>query len=188
MQTQVLLLNQIFPARPERLVSVLLMSAKTSFSNHEKNLSVFGRRNIFACLFRGQWRWKQNWCFMWKIMHTPHQSSKKAFCFWAEVFPVPYFSLSLLKVVWWDQLLSWLSFLSGNKQFKEGGKEDHLLCLRLCIWRCRTDAAIICWCQFSDAVAHFSDGLFINSVASFHLLPLEVISSQHYPLGVCSHF
>lgn len=144
-----LLLNRIFTARPEQLVSVLLMSAKTSFSNHEKNLSIFGRRNTFVCLFRGQGCWKLNWFFIWRIMHTAHQSSKKAFRFWAKVFPVTYFSLSLLTGVWCDQSLSslwtgWLSFLSGNKQFKE----DQLFCLRLCIWRSRTDSAIICWCQF----------------------------------------
>lgn len=85
-------------------------------------------------LFRGQGSWKINCFFIWRILHTAYQSSKKAFWFWTEVFLVTYFSLSLLTVVWCDQSLSclwtgWLSFLRRNTQFKEGGKEDHPLCL-----------------------------------------------------------
>lgn len=84
-------------------------------------------------LFRGRGSWKRNCFFVWQVLHTAHQSSKKAFWFWTEVFLVTYFSLSLLTAVWCDQSLScfwmgWLSFLRRNKQFKEGGKEDHPLC------------------------------------------------------------
>lgn len=131
-------------------------------------------------LFRGQGSWKIN-CFVisW-ILHTAHQSSKKAFQFCSEVFLVTYFSLSLLTVVSCDQSLScfwtgWLSFLEKISNLKKEGRKT-TLSVTIMHLKIQNRLCHYLLMSVSSAAVHFSNRLIINSVVRFPFLELEVIS------------